>query len=455
MALVSVYVCACLVLLPIVLADTPGNCTYDDVAGYWQFSLGESGYDNSLNCTGFAGPIVKSVSFELLFPDVVFDNYGNQGFWTMVYNQGFEVVINGKKYFAFSKYKVDGKVTTSVCSETMPGWVHNADGKDWACFTGKKTDTVSTPKINPTKDSVSMDRLYKANNEYINSINSIQKSWTATVYDDYKTMSLKEMKQRAGGHHTGIVPPKPAPVSAEIKAMAASLPLAFDWRNVDGQNFVTPVRDQASCGSCFAFSSAGMYEARLKVMTNNSVDDVIISPQDVVQCSEYSQGCDGGFPYLIAGKYADDFGFVDESCLPYTGRDGSCPAKEKSCKRYYATNYHYVGGFYGACNEELMKVALVKNGPLSVSFMVYSDFLSYKSGIYQHTGLEDRFNPFEITNHAVLAVGYGYDGRTKENYWIVKNSWGTGWGEDGYFRIRRGSDECAIESIAVETFPIP
>ena len=100
-----------------------------------------------------------------------------------------------------------------------------------------------------------------------------------------------------------------------------------------------------------------------------------------------------------------------------------------------------------------MMLALVNNGPLSVSFEVYSDFMQYKGGIYEHVaGLVDNFNRFEETNHAVLLVGYGVENNVK--YWIVKNSWGTGWGEHGYFRIKRGVDECAIESIAVESFPI-
>jgi len=99
-----------------------------------------------------------------------------------------------------------------------------------------------------------------------------------------------------------------------------------------------------------------------------------------------------------------------------------------------------------------MKMALVSHGPLSVSFEVYNDFMNYKSGIYHHTGLTNRFSPFEITNHAVLLVGYGTDNGAP--YWTVKNSWGTTWGEEGYFRIRRGFDECAIESIAVQSFPI-
>ena len=80
-----------------------------------------------------------------------------------------------------------------------------------------------------------------------------------------------------------------------------------------------------------------------------------------------------------------------------------------------------------------MKIELVKNGPMAVSFMVYDDFLAYSGGIYHHTFTKDQlnfgFSPFELTNHAVLLVGYGTDQATGQDYWIVKNSWGTSWGE--------------------------
>lgn len=133
------------------------------------------------------------------------------------------------------------------------------------------------------------------------------------------------------------------------------------------------------------------------------------------------------------------------------------PALQKKCPRKYVSKYRYVGGYYGACNEELMKLSLVQSGPLSVSFEVYPDFMHYSGGVYSRSedGLLKKFDPFELTNHAVLLVGYGTDQKSKEKFWVVKNSWGTQWGESGYFRIRRGTDECGIESIAVEVIPIP
>merc|ERR550539_1849548 len=201
-------------------------------------------------------------------------------------------------------------------------------------------------------------------------------------------------------------------------------------------------------------------EARLRILTNNE-QRTVYSPQDVVACSQYSQGCEGGFPYLVAGKYAQDFGMVAEECNPYQGVDqATCttPQDTQKCQRHYGTEYKYVGGFYGACNEPLMRIALVHNGPVAVSFQVYDDFMHYHSGIYHHQegGRGDqvnfRFNPWEVTNHVVLVVGYGEE--NGERYWIVKNSWGEEWGEKGYFRIRRGTDECSIESIAVDSFPV-
>ena len=102
-----------------------------------------------------------------------------------------------------------------------------------------------------------------------------------------------------------------------------------------------------------------MLEARVRILTNNSQTPVF-SPQDVVHCSEYAQGvknvhfhllspgCDGGFPYLIAGKYAEDFGVVLEECNPYLpDPKGACRTQD-DCRRYYATGYRYIGGYYGA-----------------------------------------------------------------------------------------------------------
>jgi len=340
----------------------------------------------------------------------------------------------------------------------MPSFnVLNGDKLIWYGVKVMKTAAPSkTHQISKPKDLTKI--LFKQNPEFIRQLNSAQSLWTASHYTDFESKSLDEIMKISGGRKSVLHSrQKPAKVTPELQKLAATLPAEFDWRNRNGVNYMSPVKAQGSCGSCYSFASTGMLEARLRIMTNNTVQD-ILSEQDIVDCSIYSQGCDGGFPYLIAGKYAETTGILLDKCKPYTGTNGTCSVPKCNI-RYHATNYNYIGGFYGACNEQLMQIALVKNGPIAVSFEVYPDFRNYKSGIYIHTGLQDKlngeFNPFELTNHVVVVVGYGVEQKTNTKYWIVRNSWGASWGENGYFKIRRGTDECAIESIAVESFPIP
>uniref|UniRef100_S4RP41 Dipeptidyl peptidase 1 n=1 Tax=Petromyzon marinus TaxID=7757 RepID=S4RP41_PETMA len=443
-------------------ADTPVNCSYADLLGTWVLQVGKGGQNSSIDCSSM-GPPVQSVTVHLQKFDLASDELGRPGFFTIVYNQGFEIELNNYKWFAFFKYEQAGGKVISYCDQTFPGWVHDSLGHNWACFQGKRVSSgPSVPRSTPLDAATyksEPQKLYEYNPAFVHAINSAQSSWRAGRYLDMERRPMEEIVRRSGG--TGsIIPnrPRAAAASDETRRRAAVLPAAWDWRDVRGVSYVSPVRDQGACGSCYSFASMAMLEARVRILSNNTQQPVF-SPQHIVSCSPYSQGCDGGFPYLIAGKFAQDFGVIEESCYPYIGQDSKCLPKDPSCLRYYTARYHYVGGFYGACSEELMRLELVENGPLAIGFQVYDDFMAYQGGIYHHTGLRDQFNPFEETNHAVLLVGYGTDAAgpegTGEPFWIVKNSWGEGWGEGGYFRIRRGNDECAFESIAMAATPIP
>jgi len=242
----------------------------------------------------------------------------------------------------------------------------------------------------------------------------------------------------------------------------AGLPVSFDWTDatsVAPSGFIEPMRDQLTCGSCFAFAGTSMLasRARIKNATHNT-NNLMLSPQAVVSCTGYAQGCSGGFAYLVA-KYAMDFGLATDPCFPYEA--GVVLDKQPQCSKQctapsehlFATSVRYVGGYFGNCSEVEMMKALVANGPLAVGITVPRSFEEYRTGIYVETkgrhgdGGAPPYEPFEPTGHAVLVVGYGVENNTK--YWRVKNSWGRHFGETGYFRVRRGTDEISIESMAV------
>ncbi|XP_029843222.2 dipeptidyl peptidase 1 isoform X1 [Ixodes scapularis] len=461
---------AFLLLLPLCLglvaADTPSNCTYEDIRGWWTFVEGPRTGTKDVRCDNWksevAGGETRKVRLLLDFPNLVTDSDGNVGTWTLIYNQGFEVTLQYRRYFAFSNYTDDGHGrVVSYCGSTKVGWSHDVLGHNWACFEGRKDDGLGEKPLQVGRhEELGATRDPYNTEVFAQLINAAQNSWKAKVHPQFKEKTLDEMMMLRGGHRNKhLRSPGAAKVTEEQRREAQALPEEFDWRNVSGVNYVSPVRNQASCGSCYSFASMAMLEARLRIATKNRVQK-IFSPQDVVSCSPYSQGCEGGFPYLIGGKYGQDFGVVEESCNPYQGSDGPCKTNT-TCPRHYVGNYRYVGGYYGGCNEELMRLALVHGGPVAVGFEVYPDFQMYQGGVYRHTGvhrslnLGSPFDPFELTNHAVLVTGYGVDKETGLKYWSVKNSWGPGWGENGYFRILRGTDECGIESLAVEASPIP
>lgn len=268
-----------------------------------------------------------------------------------------------------------------------------------------------------------------------------------------------EMDEDADSDETGNVGPGGYPVDAsKTQICEYGLPCNLDWRNHRGHNWLSGMRNQGSCGSCYAMAFMTAMESRIRIKYNEP-NRHRYSTQDVVSCSVYNQGCDGGFPYLV-GKHVLHFGTVSEKCFPYEARDGVCG---KACgeREYPLEKVNYVGGHFGGCSEELMMKDIAENGPMVIAFEAPHALFSYQGGIF--TGprprVEDQgvanVKAWQHTNHAVVAVGWGHtmvNGK-RERYWIVRNSWGTTWGENGYFRIRRGTDECGIESMAT-TFTV-
>merc|ERR1719498_1016162 len=191
---------------------------------------------------------------------------------------------------------------------------------------------------------------------------------------------------------------------------AAKLPASWDWSNVHGKSYLEPVMDQGDCGSCYAASSMRMLTARHKIRINdtNALPWSINFP---LQCSEYNQGCKGGYGFLLS-KWSDDVGLLPATCMRYNTQGTcqlECDLKTLKGKRYRAANHRYVGSYYGRANEQLIKEELFLNGPLAIGIEPDDDFMYYSDGIYKRAVPQNHSadSDWQQVDHGVLLVGYG------------------------------------------------
>ena len=240
-------------------------------------------------------------------------------------------------------------------------------------------------------------------------------------------------------------------------------PESWDWTNINGVSYVTDiVRSQLGCGSCYAITTAELLESRLRLLTNNEFTDYL-SEQYLLSCSFYTEGCGGGYPILLA-RFIEEFGAIARECSPYVAMDAECVLECNNTLKVGVSEFYYVGGYYGAADEENILKELRMRGPLITDFDPPMDFMFYSQGIYSSVderssngeevndeSMRDANVDYEKVTHSVLLVGYGEENGVK--YWKILNSWGQDWGEDGYFRIKRGGDDASIESMAEGAVP--
>jgi len=245
-----------------------------------------------------------------------------------------------------------------------------------------------------------------------------------------------------------------------------SAPNSFTWRNKDGQDWITPVKNQGICGSCWAFSTVGVTEAMYNIKSNNPSLDLDLSEEYLVSDCHYSsnkdQTCCGGFDDVAFG-FIKTYGVPDEACMPYVdGGSGGCSCEGDICSTLctysagsscsdkrcsdrcsdYASRLKKILGYEDVSTSAttIMQV-IYDSGPVSVLIGISTDAGGYfDNGIYRCT--DD-----DTINHAVSVVGYSYTGDPATSYWIVKNSWGISWpsspNDFGFFKV--GFSECGIQ----------
>ncbi|CAL9779582.1 unnamed protein product [Musa acuminata subsp. burmannicoides] len=218
----------------------------------------------------------------------------------------------------------------------------------------------------------------------------------------------------------------------------AVVPDTKDWREV---GIVSPVKNQGHCGSCWTFSTTGALEAAYAQATGKNIS---LSEQQLVDCARAFNnfGCNGGLPSQ-AFEYIKYNGGIDtEESYPYSATNGICSFKPENVGVKVTASVNITKG---AEDELKHAVGLVR--PVSVAFQVVRDFRFYKGGVYTS---ETCGNTELDVNHAVLAVGYGVENGIP--YWLIKNSWGSDWGLDGYFKMELGKNMCGIATCA--SYPI-
>ncbi|KAL0244511.1 hypothetical protein GEMRC1_008595 [Eukaryota sp. GEM-RC1] len=302
-------------------------------------------------------------------------------------------------------------------------------------------DTLT--EITQAKSKVTYSRIMKllfvlalaavvfANPQIVSIVNSNPTStWVAGVNPRFVGMTHEEMRSLLGLKLDFINLPKKVEEND-------NLPDTFDVREQWPGCPSYSIRDQGRCGSCWAFGAAEALSDRFCIAQNKKV---VLSPQWLVSCDKSNMACNGGWLDKV-WRFMASTGVVEDSCMKYvSGRAGQVPPCPSQCedgsalKMYKAANAYDVSSSEAAIMSEIQQY-----GSVEVGFSVYSDFMSYRSGIYHHqTG-------YLQGGHAVKMIGWGVENGQK--YWLVANSWGTGWGESGHFRIRRGVNECNIESM--------
>lgn len=258
----------------------------------------------------------------------------------------------------------------------------------------------------------------------------------------FKNYTEKELKQKLGSLEA--LNQSNEEVFYGDEQLNAQLPTEFDSRT-QWPECIGAIRDQGACGSCWAFAATSVLADRACI-SGQTEGHVVMSAQQLVSCDKTSYGCEGGYPDK-SWAYIQNKGTVSETCYPYTSgktqQTGKCMTVNNRCKKDAGAAREEFVTFKVADNRRhtsvvAAKEAISKHGPIEAAFMVFEDFMSYKSGVYVHkTGRL-------LGGHAIKVIGYGVENGVE--FWICANSWTQAWGEKGYFKVAIGQSALRFEA---------
>lgn len=270
--------------------------------------------------------------------------------------------------------------------------------------------------------------LFLSHCKYLQSYNKRPGLTFRLAVNKFACTTLSEYKSILGLQFTGNNPNQRQPTTKS----KYEVPDSFDWRD---KNVVNAIRDQGKCGSCWSFSAIATSESAYAISTGNLLT---FSEQNLIDCTTNCYGCNGGEPNAAINYVIKHQNGQFNSCntYPYTGEDGKCSFDPKKSIGKI-TSYISVEQY----NENDLKEKVAQYGVASCCIAAGNiPFMSYQSGILDN---HECFASF--LDHAVACVGYGTENGI--DYWIVRNSWGTNWGEDGYVRMKRNDyNQCGIAS---------